>query len=74
MVDLGDMDRKMREDARLIILKALAKMQPDETLHSGYLQETEASLSQGTHYVWIEPVNADDMPGPASGPFTITIV
>lgn len=36
--------------------------------------ETEASLSQGTHYIWIEPVYADDMPGAASGPLTITIV
>lgn len=43
MIDLGDIDRKMREDARLIILKALAEMQPDETLHSGYLQEAIAT-------------------------------
>jgi len=43
MVDLGDMDRKMREDARLIMLRALAEMQPDETLHSGYLQEAIAT-------------------------------
>ncbi|MGK7664242.1 MULTISPECIES: VpaChn25_0724 family phage protein [unclassified Marinovum] len=43
MIDLGDMDRRIREDARLIILKALAGMQPDETLHSGYLQEAVAT-------------------------------
>lgn len=43
MIDLGDMDRKMREDARLIVLKALADMQPDETLQSGYLQEAIAT-------------------------------
>lgn len=43
MIDLGDMDRKMREDARLIVLKALAEMQPDETLHSGFLQEAIAT-------------------------------
>lgn len=43
MIDLGDMERKMREDARLIILRALAEMQPDETLHSGYLQEAIAT-------------------------------
>lgn len=43
MIDLGDMDRKMREDARLIVLKALAEMQPDETLQSGYLQEAIAT-------------------------------
>ena len=36
--------------------------------------ETEASLSQGSHYVWIEPLNTDDMPGAVSGPFTVTIV
>lgn len=43
MIDLGDMDRRIREDARLIILKALAGMQPDETLHSGYLQDAIAT-------------------------------
>jgi len=43
MIDLGDMDRRMREDARLIVLKALADMQPDETLQSGYLQEAIAT-------------------------------
>lgn len=43
MMDLGDMDRKMREDARLIMLKALGEMQPDETLQSGYLQEAIAT-------------------------------
>ena len=43
MIDLGDMERRIREDARLIVLKALAEMQPDETLHSGYLQEAIAT-------------------------------
>lgn len=36
--------------------------------------ETAACLSQGTHYVWIEPQNADGVPGPVSGPFTLTII
>lgn len=35
--------------------------------------ETAACLSQGTHYVWIEPQNADGVPGPVTGPFTIDI-
>lgn len=39
MFDPADMRRKMREDARLIILKALSDMQPDETLSSKYLHE-----------------------------------
>lgn len=43
MIDPMEMDRKMRADARLIMLKALAEMQPDETLHSGYLQEAVAT-------------------------------
>lgn len=34
----ADMDRRQREDARLIMLKALAA-QTDETLHSDYLVE-----------------------------------
>lgn len=33
-----NMDQRQREDARLIILKALGAM-PDETLHSDYLVE-----------------------------------
>lgn len=36
--------------------------------------ETEACLAQGTHYIWLEPLNADFVPGPVSGPFTITIL
>lgn len=36
--------------------------------------ETSACLAQGVHYVWLEPQNADDVPGPLSGPFAITIV
>lgn len=36
--------------------------------------ETPASLSAGTHYVWIEPQNADGVPGPISGPYTLEIV
>ncbi|MBT9382233.1 phage tail protein [Pseudooceanicola sp. CBS1P-1] len=35
--------------------------------------ETDACLVQGTHYLWIEPQNADGVPGPVSGPFTISI-
>lgn len=36
--------------------------------------ETSACLSQGVHYVWLEPQNADGMPGPVSGPYTVQIV
>ncbi|KAB6715138.1 phage tail protein, partial [Roseobacter sp. TSBP12] len=36
--------------------------------------ETSGCLSQGTHFVWIEPRNADDLPGPVAGPFEITII
>ena len=36
--------------------------------------ETEGCLSQGTHYVWLEPMNDDLVPGPASGPFTLSII
>lgn len=35
--------------------------------------ETAACLSQGTHYVWLEPQNDDGVPGPVAGPFSITI-
>ncbi|MEN2979994.1 hypothetical protein P7L78_09240 [Tistrella bauzanensis] len=36
--------------------------------------ETTACLAQGTHYVWIEPLNADDVPGPVAGPYALTII
>lgn len=36
--------------------------------------ETAGCLSPGTHYIWIEPQNADGVPGPVSGPFTITVI
>lgn len=36
--------------------------------------ETAACLTQGTHYLWIEPQNAEGAPGPAAGPFTLTII
>lgn len=36
--------------------------------------ETSACLSAGTHYVWIEPQNADGAPGPVSGPYTLEII
>lgn len=35
--------------------------------------ETGACLSQGTHYIWVEPQNADGVPGPVTGPITVTI-
>lgn len=35
--------------------------------------ETPACLPQGTHYVWLEPQNAEGVPGPVSGPFIVTI-
>lgn len=37
-------------------------------------QETSACLAQGTHYLWIEPQNVDGVPGPVTGPFTITVI
>ncbi len=36
--------------------------------------ETAACLDQGTHYFWIEPQNEDGVPGPVSGPFTVSIL
>lgn len=36
--------------------------------------ETDGCLSQGVHYVWVEPQNTDGVPGPVSGPFEITII
>jgi len=35
--------------------------------------ETAACLTQGAHYIWLEPQNDDGVPGPLAGPFTITI-
>lgn len=35
--------------------------------------ETAACLAQGTHYLWLEPQNADGVPGPVAGPFSISI-
>jgi hypothetical protein len=36
--------------------------------------ESAASLSQGTHYLFIEPRNVDGVPGPVSGPFEVSII
>jgi hypothetical protein len=36
--------------------------------------ETSGCLDQGTHYIWIEPQNADGLNGAVSGPFAITII
>ena len=36
--------------------------------------ETAACLDQGVHYIWLEPQNADGVPGPVSGPFSIFII
>ena len=36
--------------------------------------ETAACLSQGTHYVWLEPQNEDGVPGPISGPLAVTVI
>lgn len=38
-----------------------------------FYQETAACLDQGTHYLWLEAQNADGVPGPVTGPFTITV-
>lgn len=35
--------------------------------------ETATCLAQGTHYIWLEPQNADGVPGPIAGPFTVNI-
>ena len=35
--------------------------------------ETATCLQQGTHYIWLEPQNDDGVPGPAAGPFSVTI-
>lgn len=36
-------------------------------------QETATCLSQGTHYIFLEPQNSDGVPGPVAGPFSVTI-
>lgn len=36
--------------------------------------ETDGCLAQGTHFIWLEPQNADGSPGPVSGPFEISII
>lgn len=36
--------------------------------------ETAACLSQGDHYVWVEPQNSDGVPGPVSGPFMAIVL
>lgn len=35
--------------------------------------ETANCLAQGRHYLWLEPRNADDVPGPLAGPFEIDL-
>ncbi|WP_455270298.1 host specificity protein J [Rhizobium herbae] len=35
--------------------------------------ETATCLAAGTHYYWLEPQNADGLPGPVSGPFSVII-
>ncbi|WP_428429552.1 host specificity protein J [Pararhizobium sp.] len=39
----------------------------------GAYVETATCLAQGLHYIWLEPQNADGVPGPIAGPFTVTI-
>ncbi|UFS63849.1 phage tail protein [Paracoccus denitrificans] len=36
--------------------------------------ETAACLDAGTHYLWVEPLNDDGVPGPIHGPIAIEIV
>ncbi len=36
-------------------------------------EETATCLAAGTYYYWLEPQNADGLPGPVAGPFTVTI-
>jgi hypothetical protein len=56
-------------------LEFLANTEFDGTLDgvSAYL-ETSGCLAQGTHFIWIEPQNADGLPGPISGPFQLNII
>jgi hypothetical protein len=56
-------------------LEFLADAGFDGTLDevTAYL-ETSGCLDQGTHYIWIEPQNADGLNGAVSGPFEITII
>jgi len=35
--------------------------------------ETTSCLSQGTHYVWLEPQNENGLPGPALGPIAVIV-
>ncbi|KGJ18727.1 host specificity factor TipJ family phage tail protein [Paracoccus sanguinis] len=37
-------------------------------------QETTTCLEQGTHYLWLEAVNRDGIPGPVTGPIAVTII
>lgn len=39
----------------------------------GAYVETATCLAQGLHYIWLEPQNADGVPGPIAGPFTVTV-
>lgn len=36
--------------------------------------ETAASLPQGEHVYWIEPLNGEGIAGPLSGPFIVTVI
>lgn len=36
--------------------------------------ETAACLDAGTHYLWLEPQNADGVPGPINAPLTIEVI
>ena len=35
--------------------------------------ETASCLDPGTHNIWLEAVNRDGLPGPVSGPFSVTV-
>ncbi|KGJ03254.1 tail protein [Paracoccus sphaerophysae] len=37
-------------------------------------QETATCLAQGAHFVWLEPINRDGIPGPVAGPFNATVI
>ncbi len=36
--------------------------------------ETSACLTAGTHYLWLEPINADGVAGPITGPISVEII
>lgn len=57
----------------MIELEASADFDGSIEVVTVYL-ETSACLSQGDHYVWVEPQNTDGVPGPVAGPYIATVL